>query len=257
MEKISRVDYAPNMKPLKAIRYVRQRTVMQSFAYVRLRTIAGGGAICALALAACNSNVAPSATPGLVTIQTAVTCPAPPLHAAVANPPRHFAAPPRFTLAHDVGYCAYIDTAAGVISIRLRPEYAPHAVSDFIALAQQGFYDGLAFSQVCPATSGTACAIAAPVAFAGDPTATGTGGPGYTVASDPVVGNYLFGAVAMYSTTPATIGSQFFISRGDSSTVARKYDIFGQVTDGFAALTALQKGTTIVWVAIAVTAPEP
>jgi peptidyl-prolyl cis-trans isomerase B (cyclophilin B) len=192
-----------------------------------------------------------------VTIQTAVTCPAPPIHAAVANPPRHFATPPRFTLGHEVGYCAYVDTAAGVISIRLRPEYAPHAVSDFIALAQRGFYDGLTFSQVCPAATGTACAIAAPVALAGDPTATGTGGPGYTVASDPVVGNYLFGAVAMYSTTPATIGSQFFISRGDSSAVARKYDIFGQVTDGFAALTALQKGTTIVWVAIAITAPEP
>jgi cyclophilin family peptidyl-prolyl cis-trans isomerase len=72
-----------------------------------------------------------------------------------------------------------------------------------------------------------------------------------------VIGNYLFGAVAMYTSNPETIGSQFFISRGDSSDVARKYDIFGQVTDGFSALTTLQKGTTIVWVAIATTAPEP
>jgi hypothetical protein len=44
---------------------------------------------------------------------------------------------------------------------------------------------------------------------------------------------------------------------GDSSTLARSYDIFGQVTDGIPALSALQKGTAIVWIAIAVTAPEP
>jgi peptidyl-prolyl cis-trans isomerase B (cyclophilin B) len=257
MKAISRVDYAPNMKPQKAIHYVRQRTVMQRVAYVRSRTIAIGGVVCAVALAACNSNTAPSSTPGLVTIQTAVTCPAPPVHIAVAKPPRSFAAEPHFTLGHDVGYCAYIDTAAGVISIRLRPEYAPHAVTEFIALAQRGFYDGLSFYQVCPVTTGPACAIPAPVALAGDPTAAGTGGPGYTVVSDPVIGNYLFGAVAMYTSNPETIGSQFFISRGDSSDVARKYDIFGQVTDGFSALTTLQKGTTIVWVAIATTAPEP
>jgi cyclophilin family peptidyl-prolyl cis-trans isomerase len=56
---------------------------------------------------------------------------------------------------------------------------------------------------------------------------------------------------------PARIGSQFFVSRGDSSSVARNYDIFGQVTAGFPALSALQKGTTITWIAIAITAPEP
>jgi cyclophilin family peptidyl-prolyl cis-trans isomerase len=159
--------------------------------------------------------------------------------------------------AHDIGYCAYIDTAAGVISIRLRPEYAPHAVSDFVTLAQHGFYDGLTFYQVCPAISGPACPNAAQIALAGDPTSTGTGGPGYSVASDPVVGEYLFGAVAMYGTNASKIGSQFLISKGDSSSLLRKYDIFGQVTDGFTALAALQKGTPIIWVAIVVTAPEP
>jgi peptidyl-prolyl cis-trans isomerase B (cyclophilin B) len=130
-------------------------------------------------------------------------------------------------------------------------------VSDFIYLALHGFYDGLAFYQLCPATIGAACPGSAPIALSGDPTATGAGGPGYTVASDPVVGDYLFGAVAMYASAPARIGSQFFISKGDSSALARTYDIFGQVTDGIPAMASLQKGSTIVWIAIEVTAPEP
>ena len=241
---------------LKAIRYVRQRTVVHDFAFARSRTVAVAG-VAVLAITSFNSTPARTARPGLVTIQTAVTCPASPSHAAVTNPPRHFATTPRLTLGHNVGYCAYIDTATGIISIRLRPEYAPNAVADFIYLAQHGFYDGLTFYQVCPATTGTACPASVPVALAGDPTATGSGGPGYSVASDPVVGDYLFGAVAMYGTAAATIGSQFLVSKGDGSSLARKYDIFGQVTDGFPVLAAVQRGTAIVWVAIEVTAPEP
>lgn len=110
---------------------------------------------------------------------------------------------------------------------------------------------------VCPATTGATCPGTAPVALAGDPAATGAGGSGDTVASDPVVGKYLFGAVAMYTSAPSRIGSQFFISKGDSTTLARKYDIFGQVTDGIPALASVQKESMILWIAIEVTAPEP
>src|ERR1017187_1938239 len=244
------------MKLLKGILYVRQGTFATCARSRRLRTIIAPTATL-LALTGCASTVAPRATPGLVTIQTAVTCPAPPGHTAVANPVHHFTKAPALTLQHNVGYCAYIETAAGLVSIRLRPEYAPRAVSDFIYLAQHGFYDGLSFYQVCPAATGAVCPGPAPIALAGDPTGTGAGGPGYAVAADAVVGDYLFGAVAMSPSAPSRIGSQFFISRGDSSTLARSYDIFGQVTDGIPALSALQKGTAIVWIAIAVTAPEP
>ena len=72
-----------------------------------------------------------------------------------------------------------------------------------------------------------------------------------------MVGDYLFGAVAMYGTDDPGSEVNSFVSKGDSSSLARKYDIFGQVTDGFVALATLQKGTRIMWVAIAVTAPEP
>ncbi|MHB8488576.1 MAG: peptidylprolyl isomerase [Candidatus Dormibacteria bacterium] len=245
------------MKLLKGIPYVRQRTVARHATYVRLRTLTLTCISSVLALTSCTSNATPHASPGLVTIQTAVTCPAPPSHTAVAIPLRYFTTTPRLTLGHNLGYCAYIDTTGGLISVRLRPEYAPHAVSDFIYLAQHGFYDGLTFYQVCPATTGATCPGAAPIALAGDPTATGAGGSGFTVASDPVVGDYLFGAVAMYGSAPSRIGSQFFVSKGDSSSLARKYDIFGQVTDGIPALASLRKGSLIMWIAIEVTAPEP
>src|SRR5579862_2909890 len=95
----TRVEYAPIMKLLKAFLYVRQRTLLHHAAYVRSRSVGVLGGCTVLALAACNSNTATTATPGLVTIQTAVTCPAPPAHTAVTNPPRHFAAAPKLTLA--------------------------------------------------------------------------------------------------------------------------------------------------------------
>jgi peptidylprolyl isomerase len=148
-------------------------------------------------------------------------------------------------------------TTRGILSVRLRPEYAPNAVNDFVYLAEHGFYDGLTFYQVCPDPTGSPCPAKATAAVAGDPTGAGTGGPGYTVKSDRVIGQYLFGAVAMYGSDARTIGSQFFISRGDSSGIARSYDIFGQVTDGIPALAVLQRGDKILWVAVVSTAPEP
>jgi peptidylprolyl isomerase len=160
-------------------------------------------------------------------------------------------------IARNLGYCAFVATTRGIISIRLRPEFAPNAVNDFVFLAEHGFYDGLTFNQMCPATTGVTCPAHATAAIAGDPTGTGVGGPGYTLKADPVVGEYLFGAVAMYEPAASTIGSQFFISRGDSTAAARTYDIFGQVTDGIPALALLQKGDTILWVAVVSTAPEP
>jgi cyclophilin family peptidyl-prolyl cis-trans isomerase len=205
----------------------------------------------------CGQQAASLSPNHLASIQTAVTCPAPPAHIAATSPSHAYSAAPRQVIEHNVGYCAFIDTNRGVISVRLRPEHAPSAVNDFVYLAQHGFYDGLTFYQACPAITGPSCPAGATAAVTGDPSATGAGGPGYTVKADPVVGQYLFGAVAMYSTHPSALGSQLFISKGDSSMVARKYDIFGQVTDGIPALALLAKGDTILWIAVVPTAPEP
>ena len=223
----------------------------------RRRTFAIGAACAAILVAGCGSPSAPKSANHLASIQSAVTCPAPPAHTGVAHPSRAFDAAPSRVIQRNVGYCAYIATARGILSVRLRPEYAPNAVNDFVYLAEHGFYDGLTFYQVCPDATGSPCPARATAAVAGDPTRTGTGGPGYTVRSDPVIGQYLFGAVAMYGSNPRVIGSQFFISKGDSSRAARTYDIFGQVTDGIPALALLQKGDKILWVAVVSTAPEP
>ncbi len=221
------------------------------------RTSVLSAAPLAIVLASCGSSSAPTNAPHLASIQSAVVCPIPPAHNAVANPSRTFTAAPARVIKNNVGYCAYIATNAGVISIRLRPEYAPNAVNDFVFLAEHGFYDGLTFSQMCPATTGPACPAGATALIAGNPGGTVTGGPGFSVKADPVIGQYLFGAVAMEGSTASTVGSQFFISTGDSSKVARDYDIFGQVTDGIPALATLQKGAAILWVAVVPTAPEP
>jgi cyclophilin family peptidyl-prolyl cis-trans isomerase len=221
------------------------------------RMFAFGATTAVLLITSCGSSAAPKTSPHLASIQSAVTCPSPPVHAAVTNPSRTFSAAPARVIQRNVGYCAYLDTSRGLISVRLRPEYAPAAVNAFVYLAQHGFYDGLTFYQTCPNATGAACPTHAVAAVAGDPTTTGTGGPGFSVKADPVIGQYLFGAVAMLSANPSVIGSQFFVSTGDSSAVARRYDIFGQATDGLPALAELQKGDKILWVAILATAPEP
>jgi cyclophilin family peptidyl-prolyl cis-trans isomerase len=246
------VHYSVMFQPCETISKVRQRThtVMRR----SVREVAAAGAF--IILTSCGSTTV-TPTPHLVTIQSAVTCPAPPVHTAVAHPVRHYPAAPNATPNTHVGYCAYIATTHGVVSVRLRPQYAPRAVNDFLFLAQRGFYDGLAFDQICPAASGIPCPGQVPLAVAGDPTGAGTGGPGYSLKADPIVGKYLFGSVAMFTSGSNTLGSQFFVSTGDTHTLPATYDIFGQVTGGIQALVELQKGDKIVWIAIVLTPPEP
>ena len=220
MPRVRAYTTAPMFRPREAISTVPNRT----HGLVRRRSSARGWACVAVALTSCASATV-VATPHLASIQSAVTCPAPPVHNPIAHPLRRFTVQPKAMLEHNVGYCAYIGTTRGVISVRLRPEYAPKAVNDFVFLAKQGFYDGLAVDQVCPATAGMACPAQVPIAIAGDPTALGTGGPGYSLKADAVVGQYLFGAVAMYTSGSVTLGSQFLISAGDSRALPRLYDI--------------------------------
>jgi cyclophilin family peptidyl-prolyl cis-trans isomerase len=232
----------------------KQRPAMS---HVRYRTFAFGATCAAILVTGCGSHSSSPSSNHLASIQSAVTCPAPPVHRAVTNPSRGFKTAPPRVIGRNIGYCAYIATTRGILSVRLRPEYAPNAVNDFVYLVEHGFYNGLSFDQMCPNATGPPCPAQAVAAVAGDTSAAGAGGPGYTVKSDRVIGQYLFGAVAMYGSDPSTIGSRFFISKGDSSKVARHYDIFGQVTDGIPALAVLQKGDKIIWIAVQSTAPEP
>jgi len=114
---------------------------------------------------------------------------------------------------------ALIQTAKGIIQLQIYPE-ASMAASNFMILAANGFYDGLTFHRVEDW-----------VVQGGDPTGTGSGGPGYQFPDEPVNRAYVRGIVAMANSGPNTNGSQFFILKKDYS-LAPNYTIFGMVISG-------------------------
>ena len=123
----------------------------------------------------------------------------------------------------DTIYQVAIDTDRGLITMELDPQLAPNSVNHFVALARDGFYDGLTFHRVVPDF----------VIQGGDPEGTGRGGPGYKWPDEPVRGEYTLGAVAMANAGPNTNGSQFFICIDDCQRKLDKaYNLFGYVIDG-------------------------
>jgi cyclophilin family peptidyl-prolyl cis-trans isomerase len=118
-------------------------------------------------------------------------------------------------------YAATIDTSMGTMHADLFASEAPATVNNFVFLAQQGFYDGVTFHRV----------INNFMVQTGDPTGTGTGGPGYRFNDEPVKRQYVRGTLAMANAGPNTNGSQFFIVQKDYP-LPPNYTIFGQLTDG-------------------------
>lgn len=114
---------------------------------------------------------------------------------------------------------AMIQTSKGIIQLQIYPE-ASMAASNFILLSANGFYDGLTFHRVEDW-----------VIQGGDPTGTGSGGPGYQFPDEPVNREYVRGIVAMANSGPDTNGSQFFILKKDSP-LPPNYTIFGAVISG-------------------------
>jgi cyclophilin family peptidyl-prolyl cis-trans isomerase len=130
-------------------------------------------------------------------------------------------------------YIASISTDRGDIEIALDARRAPDTVNNFVFLAQEGFYDGLTFHRVVDGF----------VIQGGCPEGTGRGGPGYTFADEPVQGDYIAGSVAMANSGPNTNGSQFFISTVDNRrSLARSYNLFGQVVKGMEVVAAVRQG---------------
>ena len=118
-------------------------------------------------------------------------------------------------------YNATIETSAGTLTAELFAEEAPRTVNNFVFLAREGFYDGVIFHRV----------IRGFMIQGGDPTGTGTGGPGYKFADEPVRRPYNRGILAMANAGPNTNGSQFFVMHADYG-LPPKYTIFGRLTGG-------------------------
>ena len=136
----------------------------------------------------------------------------------------HWSSPPPMTIDQNKKYTTTIKTNYGDIVLQLFPKDAPVTVNNFVFLARQGFYDGVKFHRV----------VKGFVIQGGDPTGTGTGGPGYRFADEKITRDYIAGTLAMANAGADTNGSQFFITLVDlSSRLPKKYTIFGQVTSGF------------------------
>jgi len=138
-------------------------------------------------------------------------------------------------------YRVTIDTDKGEIVMDLDPQLAPNTVNNFVALARQGYYDGLTFHRVVPEF----------VIQGGCPQGTGTGGPGYKFGDEPVKGEYTLGAVAMANAGPNTNGSQFFITIDDCTRkLSKDYNLFGYVTEGMDVAKSIDVGDTMKKVAV-------
>jgi peptidyl-prolyl cis-trans isomerase B (cyclophilin B) len=121
---------------------------------------------------------------------------------------------------------AVVTTNCGTFTIHLDAKRSPNAVASFEALAKDGYFDDTVFHRIVPGF----------VVQGGDPTARGTGGPGYTTVDPPQSDTaYTRGTVAMAKTTtepPGAAGSQFFVVTADRIPLPPDYAVIGEVTDG-------------------------
>jgi peptidyl-prolyl cis-trans isomerase B (cyclophilin B) len=116
-----------------------------------------------------------------------------------------------------------LHTNHGAISIELFDDDAPKTVENFLKLSREGFYNGVIFHRVIPDF----------MIQGGDPTGTGSGGPGYQFEDEFNDHKVVRGALAMANAGPNTNGSQFFIvTTPEASWLDGKHTVFGRVTDG-------------------------
>ena len=125
---------------------------------------------------------------------------------------------------------ASIQTNYGAIEVELFDDDAPKTVENFVKLARDGFYDGVVFHRVIPDF----------MIQGGDPTGTGSGGPGYTFEDEQNERGVVRGALAMANAGPNTNGSQFFIVTAEACPwLDGKHTVFGRVTSGMDVVDAI------------------
>jgi cyclophilin family peptidyl-prolyl cis-trans isomerase len=140
---------------------------------------------------------------------------------------------PELTINKSKKYTATLTTSKGPIEIELFASATPITVNNFVFLAREKFYDGVIFHRT----------ISDFMIQGGDPTGTGSGGPGYKFADEVFTGEYSRGTVAMANSGPNTNGSQFFIMHKDTP-LPKSYVIFGKVTSGMETVDAIATAPT-------------
>jgi cyclophilin family peptidyl-prolyl cis-trans isomerase len=151
---------------------------------------------------------------------------------------KQYQAPPPMTIDPTKTYTATIKTEKGEVKIQLLAKEAPETVNNFVFLAKDGFYDGVTFYRVVtdPKTNELV------FAQAGDPTGTGSGGPGYDLPPEQTTEPFTAGVLAMAKPNEAGApnnGSQFFFTLRDEPTLEGKDTVFGKVIEGLDVLKSL------------------
>ncbi len=160
-------------------------------------------------------------------------------------PGKQYSQPPKATIDANKKYTATFDTTKGKIVCDLYAKDAPNTVNNFVFLARENFYDGTKFHRVIPDF----------MVQGGDPTGTGSGGPGYKFA-DEVKNNprkHQVGSLSMANAGPNTNGSQFFITHVVTNWLDGKHTVFGQVKDAASQeiVNAIKQGDVLNSVTIA------
>jgi cyclophilin family peptidyl-prolyl cis-trans isomerase len=142
-------------------------------------------------------------------------------------------APPSGALDTTKSYTARFKTERGDIVVELYADRAPLTVENFVNLARAGFYDGTTFHRV----------INGFMAQGGDPTGTGTGGPGYQFGDEfhPSLRHDGPGVLSMANAGAGTNGSQFFITHSATPHLDNKHSVFGRVTEGMDVVSSLRE----------------
>lgn len=134
---------------------------------------------------------------------------------------------PRDSLSAGTSYSLVFETSCGTFTVELDTKLAPETTASLVALARAGYFDDTVFHRIVPEF----------VIQGGDPTATGTGGPGYTTVDTPSKDTqYTLGTVAMAKTAAeprGAAGSQFFVVTSDEVQLPGDYAVIGEVTSGF------------------------
>jgi cyclophilin family peptidyl-prolyl cis-trans isomerase len=144
---------------------------------------------------------------------------------------QRFDAEPPMCIDPSKRYTAEMVTSKGTMRIALDPVAAPKTVNSFVFLARYHYFEGIVFHRIIPGF----------VLQGGDPTGTGTGGPGYKFADElPAAGRYELGSLAMANAGPNTNGSQFFVISGpDGVRLPPSYSLFGKVVAGLDVVAAI------------------
>jgi len=146
--------------------------------------------------------------------------------------------PPEMQIDTSKNYKVVIETNKGDIELELYPQQAPKTVNNFVFLSQEGFYDGVTFHRV----------IGDFMVQGGDPTGSGSGGPGYRFEDELRENTLTHEAkvISMANAGPNTNGSQFFITHSPQLHLNGKHTVFGKVVQGQDVVDAVQQGDKMV-----------